>query len=63
MMNLESLLQNNRNIKNHWVAGDFNINLFGYDKLSLHFLNNFLEKEMTGGQGTCIDVFFIKIAQ
>ena len=43
--NLNQFLKSKEKIKNHYVIGDFNIDILDQNNLSLEFLNNFLEKE------------------
>lgn len=72
ILSLEAFLRTKLNVKNHYIVGDFNIDILGQDIITLEFLNNFLEKGYTpsfigitrpsgnNNSGTCIDNIFIK---
>ena len=70
---LKKFLNENKNIKNHYIIGDFNINILETNMISQEFLNNFLELGFIPGfqmitrtssvktdKGTCIDNIFFK---
>ena len=68
---MNSFLLANKSIKNHYIVGDFNIDILKTDSDSEQFYNNFLENEYlpsintitrfnNSGGGTCIDNIFIK---
>lgn len=72
--NLKSYLNEVKKYRNHFVVGDFNIDLLKCDIYSQEFLNNFLEMGFVPGfqnttrpsnteniSGTCIDNIFYKI--
>lgn len=72
-LNLKSYLYKKRNIKNHIIIGDFNINIKDQTIISNEFLNNFLENGFLPSftkttrpinsyseEGSCIDNIFIK---
>ena len=73
ILDLNKFLNKTKNIKNHLVLGDFNINLLELDSLSHEYLCNFLDKGYIPGfsgitrpsigncKGSCIDNVFIKI--
>ena len=71
--NLKNYLQIKKNVKNHIILGDYNINILEYNVVSQEFLEGFLEKgflpgfksttrpfNITTSEGTCIDNIFIK---
>lgn len=69
---LKLYLDNNKNIDNHIIVGDFNIDHLNNDIDSNNFVNNFLEKKFMPkffsctrsndrGGGSCIDNMFCKI--
>lgn len=72
ILQLKNLLEVNKHCHNHWIIGDFNINLLELDCLSQDFLSLLLEngyKPLFKGitrpsvdlkTGTCIDNIFIK---
>ena len=43
--NMKNFLDNNKNKNNHFIVGDFNIDLINPDEVGELFLNNFLSKE------------------
>ena len=45
IQNLKQLLLENLHLKNHYIVGDFNIDLLNIDSVGDTFLNNFLEHE------------------
>ena len=67
ILDLNKFLNKTKNIKNHLVLGDFNINLLELDSLSHEYLCNFLDKGYIPGfsgitrpsirncKGSCID--------
>lgn len=69
---LKKYIRECSNIKNHYIVGDFNIDLMNLDNISQEYLNNFLENEYTPcfqtvtrpsdlhSSGTCIDNIFAK---
>ena len=46
VMSVETFLKKKKNIKNHWIVGDFNIDLLNLNNLSLEFLNYLFEKDI-----------------
>lgn len=71
---LNTYLRDKKNCKNHFVIGDFNIDLIKLDVLGQEFLNNFLEHGFLPSfhkitrpsindksDGTCIDNIFYKL--
>lgn len=70
--NLKTYTNIKRNVKNHLIIGDFNINIMKEDEISQELLNNMLEKGFlpgfvnttrpneSGEKGTCIDNIYIK---
>ena len=73
ILKVNQYLQLKRNIKNHLIIGDFNINIMLQNNISQNFLYNFLENgfypgftnttrpfNITTDSGTCIDNIFIK---
>lgn len=73
ILNVKNYLKAKRNVKNHFIIGDFNINIINNEITSEEFLNNFLENGFLPGftsvtrpydinteSGTCIDNIFIK---
>lgn len=72
ILDLNKYLIKKRNVKNHLVIGDFNIDLLDCDHCSQDFLCNFLDKGYIPGfvgitkppigraKGSCIDNIFIK---
>ena len=73
ILNLKKYLNNKRNVKNHFVIGDFNINIGQNNNISQEFISNFLEKgflpgftettrpyDLTSESGSCLDNMFIK---
>lgn len=72
-LNFKNYLELKKNIANHIIIGDFNINIRDCNAISIDFLNNLLEKSFIPGftnttrparmstdAGTCIDNMFIK---
>ena len=69
-LNLKTYIEQKRNILNHIIIGDFNINILECNAISLDFINNLLEKRYFLGftrpskeaakSGTCIDNIFVK---
>lgn len=69
---LKKFLNAKQNVKNHFIIGDFNIDLINLDCIGQGFLNNFMEKGFIPGfqtitrpststdKGSCIDNIFIK---
>jgi len=73
ILKVNQYLQQKRNVKNHLIIGDFNIDIKIQNTISQSFLNNFLENgfypgftdttrpyNITTESGTCIDNIFIK---
>lgn len=76
ILSTKRYITENKNVKNHCIVGDFNIDIMSKDKyeknINQEFLNNFLANEFlpcfqgvtrpsfTGQEGTCIDNFYIK---
>lgn len=72
LISLKKYLDNKKNIKNHLVIGDFNIDLLEHNTVSQEYLSNFLEDGYMpcfqgvtrpaecNQEGTCIDNFFFK---
>ena len=73
ILKVNQYLQLKRNVKNHLIIGDFNINIMPQNNISQNFLYNFLENgfypgftnttrpfNITSDSGTCIDNIFIK---
>ena len=72
--NVKSYIKSKRNIKNHLIVGDFNINIMNEDEYSLELLGNMMEKGFfpgfihttrpnnSGGVGSCIDNIYIRTA-
>lgn len=72
IFNLNSFLNSTKNVKNHLVIGDYNIDISKQNTNSEQMLNNFLEKGFRPGfldvtrptnetgPGSCIDNIFIK---
>ena len=73
ILKVNQYLQQKRNVKNHLIIGDFNIDIKIQNTISQNFLNNFLENgfypgftdttrpyNITTESGTCIDNIFIK---
>ena len=70
--NIKSYINSKRNIKNHLIIGDFNIDIMEKDDCSIELLDNMMEKGFlpgfihttrpsdTGGVSTCIDNMYIK---
>ena len=71
--NLLILLKNNKNIKNHFLIGDFNINLMANDQTTREYKNDLYElgyityfngitrpNPQDSNLGTCIDNMFLK---
>ena len=73
ILNVNQYLQLKRNVKNHLIIGDFNVNIMLQNNISQNFLYDFLENgfypgftnttgpyNITTDSGTCIDNIFIK---
>ena len=73
ILNVKNYLKIKRNVKNHLIIGDYNINILQNNNVSQDFLNNLLENGYFPGftdttrpydlgydSGTCIDNIFIK---
>ena len=72
IQNLKQFLITKRNIKNHFIIGDFNIDISALNTISLEHLNNLLEAGYCPGftgitrpsassnSGSCIDNIFFK---
>lgn len=73
VLNVKKYLKLKRNVKNHLIIGDYNINILQNSNISQDFLNNFLENgyfpgflnttrpyDLANDSGTCIDNIFIK---
>lgn len=70
--NLKTFLHNKRNVKNHLIIGDFNMNILNPDALTEEYINNFLEygykpsfnsvtrPDRLMNHGSCLDNIFIK---
>ena len=75
LQDLNIFLNKNRNVKNHLVLGDFNIDLIDLDITGQEYLCNFLDKGYVPGfiditrpptancKGSCIDNAFIKTVE
>lgn len=73
ILHIKNYLKIKRNIKNHLIIGDFNIDILKTNQYTHEFLNNFLENGFSPGfqtitrpsmedssKGTCIDNMYIK---
>ena len=73
ILKVNQYLQQKRNVKNHLMRGEFNIDIKIQNTINQNFLNNFLENgsypgftyttrpyNITIESGTCIDNIFIK---
>ena len=71
-ISLKKFMRDKQNVKNHFIIGDFNIDLLNLDCIGQEYLNNFMEKGFipgfqtitrpatTSDKGSCIDNIFIK---